>query len=106
MNILVDDKELLKLTEIQKKVIKDYVHAEKFKEDINRRILWVFSELYEESFKRLKKRWDPILVSEGIDCIPKDRDEYAKLVLSRRNYKDRSARDRDRSARDIRDKKG
>lgn len=93
MKISVDGIEILALAETQKKVIKDYVKSEIFEEDMKRRIRWVINEIYNESFKRLKSRWDSKLESNGIKSLPISKDAYAELVFSQPNYKDRTARD-------------
>ena len=48
---------------------------------------------YERCFERLKKEWDKKLIDNGVKSMPTDPDEYAQLVFSQPNYKDRKARD-------------
>lgn len=93
MKISVDDEELYTLSETQKKVIRDYVKEEEFEADMKRRLEWILMHLYDESFKLLKKNWEPILASRGVESIPTNRDQFAELVFSQPDYKNRSQRD-------------
>jgi hypothetical protein len=93
MKISVNDQELFTLSDTQKQVIKNNIHAEKFDADMNRRLQWVLMHKYEECFKELKAEWDPKLAANGVKMIPTDPDEYAQLVFAQPNYKDRSARE-------------
>jgi hypothetical protein len=93
MKISVDGKELFTLTDIQKQVIKDNVHADIFEDDMKRRLQWVLTHKYEQCFLALKQEWDQKLASNGVKSVPTDPDEYAQLVFSQPNYKNRKARD-------------
>lgn len=93
MKISVNDQELFTLTDIQKQVIKNDIHAEEFDTDMNRRVQWILMHKYDECFKALKAEWDPKLAANGVKMIPTDPDDYAQLVFAQPNYKDRSARD-------------
>lgn len=93
MKISINDKELLTLTETQKNVIKNDIHADVFDEDMARRIIYIVMQKYEQCFDRLKNEWDAKLVTNGVKMIPTDSDEYATLVFSQPNYKDRKTRD-------------
>jgi hypothetical protein len=92
MKISVDGVQLFELSEVQKQVIKNNVDSEIFDADMKRRLQWVLTHKYDECFKELKAEWDEKLASNGVKMIPTDKDEYAKLVFSQPNYKDRSAR--------------
>lgn len=93
MKIKVDNTELLTLTETQKNVIKDTVHADHFDEDMKRRIKYILLHKYEQCFKALKQKWDKKFLENGVKTIPTDPDEYAKLVFEQPNYKDRKMRE-------------
>lgn len=95
MKISVDNVDLFELSETQKSVIKDYVHEDIFEEDMKRRVQWVITHLYEQSFKKLKNEWDSKLASNGVSMIPTDPDAYATLVFSQNNYKSRKQRELD-----------
>lgn len=93
MKIYVDDQELFSLSEVQKQVIKNNVVSEVFEEDMKRRLQWVLMHKYEECFKELKAEWDQKLAANGVKMVPTDPDEYAVLVFSQPNYKNRSTRE-------------
>lgn len=93
MKISVDNIELYSLNEIQKKVIKDYVHEDIFENDMKRRLHWVLNHLYDQAFKILKEQWEPKLKASGIKMIPTDNDEFAQMVFNHSDYKSRKQRD-------------
>lgn len=94
MKISVDDKELFKLSETQKKVIKNDIKEDVFENDMNRRLEHVIIHKYEECFKRLKSEWEPRLKANGVKAIPLDEEEFAQLVFSQPDYKSRSQREK------------
>ena len=93
MKISVNDQELFTLTETQKQVIKNDIHADIFDEDMKRRLNWVLTHKYEQCFKRLKAEWEPKLAALGVESLPTNPDAFAQLVFARPEYKDRAARD-------------
>lgn len=93
MKISVNDIELFTITDTKIKVIKDYMPADIFEDDMKRRITWIIDEIYKESLKGLKSRWDDKLEANGVESIPFDKDAYATLVFAQPDYKDRMARD-------------
>lgn len=93
MKISVDGKNLFELSDIQKQVIKNDIHADQFEADMHRRLEWVLMHKYEECFKRLKAEWDTKLANNGIEMIPTNPDAYAKIVFEQPNYKCRATRD-------------
>ena len=92
MKIEVDGIELLTLTETQKKVIQNEIPADKFEDDMKRRLNWVLTHKYEQCFKRLKAEWEPKLAASGVKMIPTDPDAFAELVFAHKDYKSRSQR--------------
>lgn len=92
MKISVDDQELYRLTETQKKVIQNDILTEVFEEDMKRRLKWVLTHKYERCFERLKKEWEPKL-SEKMSSLPTNPDEFAKLIFAQPDYKNRSQRE-------------
>lgn len=93
MKISVNDVELFTLTELQKKVIQNDIPTEIFEEDMKRRLRWILlDEKYRKCFERLKKEWEPKLIAKGMTSIPTDLDEFAELVFSQPDYKNRSQR--------------
>jgi len=93
MQIKVDDVELYTLSETQKKVIKDEIDSNIFDEDMKRRLQWVLIHKYEQCYKRLREKWEPILIADGAESLPTDPDAFATLVFAHPNYKDRASRE-------------
>ena len=93
MKISVDGVDILTLTDTQKKVIKNEIMADAFDDDMKRRIQYIITHKYKQSFDRLKKEWEAKLAAAGVTSIPTDKDEFAELVFARPEYKDRSDRE-------------
>lgn len=93
MKIKVNDKELFELTETQKAVMKNDIHADDFDADMERRLHYILNHKYEQCFKRLKQEWDQKLPSLGVTSVPTDKDAYANLVFAQPCYKCRKTRD-------------
>ena len=93
MKISINDKVLFELSETQMKVIKNDICANIFDADMERRLKYILTHKYERCFGRLKAEWDKKLLENGVDMIPTDPEEYAKLVFAQPNYLDRKARD-------------
>ena len=92
MKVSVNDVDLYTINETQENVLKYYVNANIFEEDMKRRLFWVLNHLYDQAFIQLKNEWD-VKLSERVQSVPTDKDAYAQLVFSQPDYKDRSARD-------------
>ena len=92
MKISVDDKELFRLSEIQKQVIKNDIHNEIFEDDMKRRLQYILTHKYERCFDRLKQEWLPKLASR-VDSVPTNEEELAKLIFSQSDYKSRAERE-------------
>lgn len=92
MKISVNDKELFTLNETQKKVIQNDIESGIFDDDMKRRLKWVLTHKYEQCFKRLKDEWDRKLLENGVTMVPTQPDEYAELVFSQPNYRNRTQR--------------
>ena len=93
MRVSVDGKDLFELSDIQKKVIMNDIHENIFDEDMKRRLQYILMHKYEQCFRRLKEEWEPRLAASGAKSIPCDCDEFAKLVFSHPEYKNRSQRE-------------
>ena len=63
-------------------------------EDIEKHIYYGINEVYNESYKRIKKFWEQKLIDKGLE-IPEDKDAFTQLVLSQADYKDRATRDQE-----------
>jgi len=95
MKISVNDEHLFTLTETQKKVIKNDILEEIFEEDMKRRLHYILTHKYERCFLRLKQEWEPKLKDSGVKYIPTDEAEFAELVFSHPQYKNRSQREKE-----------
>jgi len=93
MKISVNDVELFTISPVQEQVIKNNIASSSLGNDLGRRLQWIMMQKYEQCFNELKNEWDAKLAANGITMIPIDKDEYASLVFSQPNYKDRAARD-------------
>ena len=93
MKISINDNKIFELTETQKLVIKNEIHADEFEADMARRLEWVLMHKYEQCFKKLKTEWDAKLIHNGVESCPTQPDSYAKLVFAQPNYKDRKAKE-------------
>jgi hypothetical protein len=91
MKIAVDDVDLFTLSDTHSKVIMDNVSSDIFEADMMRRLQWILTHKYDECFKALKARWDPILATR-MASVPTDPDAYATLVFSQPDYMDAKAR--------------
>mgnify|MGYP001574483924 CR=1 FL=1 len=97
MKISVDDKEIFRLSETQKKVIKNDIHEEIFDEDMKRRLHYILTHKYERCFERLKKEWEPKLKDRGVEMIPTNEERFAEMVFSQPDYENRSKREKNLS---------
>jgi hypothetical protein len=92
MKISVDDKELFRLSEIQKSVIRNEISDDIFEADMKRRLQYILTHKYERCFEDLKNEWIPKL-KDRVDSIPTNPDRLAELILSQPDYKCRKERD-------------
>ena len=92
MKISVDDQEVFRLSETQKKVIMNDVLEDIFDADMKRRLEWVLKHKYERCFERLKNEWS-LKLAQRMPSIPTNPDQLAELIFSQPDYKNRSARE-------------
>ena len=92
MKISVDDKEVFRLSETQKKVIMNDIPEEIFEADMERRLEYILMHKYEKCFERLKNTWIPKL-AQRMPSIPTDPEQLAELIFSQQDYKNRSKRE-------------
>ena len=93
MKISLDQKEIFSLSEVQKKVMQDDILSDIFEEDIKRRLEYILTHKYEHCFKKMKDEWEPKLKQRGLKSIPLDNEEFAELVFSQSDYKNRKQRE-------------
>lgn len=92
MRISLNDKEIFKLSEVQKKVIKNDIHEDIFEEDIKRRLHYILNHKYERCLERLKAEWMPKL-EERLTSVPTNPEALAELIFSQPDYKCRKQRE-------------
>jgi len=92
MKISVNNKELFSLSDIQKRVICNDIHADILDADLERRLQWVLTHKYEQCMKRLRDEWMPKL-KDRVESVPTSDDAFASLVFSQPDYKDRKSRE-------------
>lgn len=85
MKIQVDGQDHFELSEIQKKVICNDIHADEFEADMKRRLQYILTHKYERCFERLKQEWDQKL-KDRVDAVPTNPDAYATLVFAQPDY--------------------
>jgi len=93
MQIKVDDVAVFTLSDTQKNVLQDEISSVIFDDDMKRRLEWVLMHKYEQCFKKLKAKWEPIFIAEEVESLPTDPDAFAALVFAHADYKDRATRD-------------
>ena len=93
MKISLDQEEIFYLSEVQKKVMQDDILSDIFEEDIKRRLEYILTHKYEHCFKKMKDEWEPKLKQRGLKSIPLDNEEFAELVFSQSDYKNRKQRE-------------
>jgi hypothetical protein len=96
MKLKVDDEVVLEITENDLTLLKSYIPEEILVEDIKRRVSWVISHLLDMSFVQFKLQWEPQLQMDvGVSSLPKERNDYVKLVVSRSYYKSKSKQNKE-----------
>ena len=65
----------------------------KEEEILSNRMAEILQHKYERCLERLRLEWLPKLEERGIESIPTDDEEFAELVFSQRDYKNRSQKD-------------
>lgn len=92
--VKVDDKYCFEITDVTKKLLKLCV-AKEFccVEWIKQQLQCILTHKYERCMERLRKEWEPKLLSEGLKEFPVDDDAFAELVFKHPEYKNRSQRE-------------
>jgi len=100
MKIQVDGQEVFQLEEWEKKVIKNDIPDEMFEDDMKRRLTYALKHKAERCFERLHAQWMPSLRDDpSVASVPTDKAAFVDLIMSRSEYKSRSARDAEERAR-------
>lgn len=81
MKISIDNEQILELTEIQKKVIKNDIHEEIFDSDMKRRLKYIVDHPCERCIEHHKKQWLQELKEKGAVAVSVTPFGFAELVL-------------------------
>lgn len=92
MEIKIDDKVTLTLSDTQVKILKHDIEESIFYEDIGRRLQFIIMEKYKRSLERIRKEWEPKLKDSGRKLIPLDDEKFCELVFSLKDYADKQTR--------------
>lgn len=92
MRIQVDNQEIFELLPWQENVIKNDIFEEEFETHMRRIARWVWENKFERCFERLKNEWEPKLIDRGLQSLPTGKEEFANLVFSQPDYRNRSER--------------
>lgn len=92
MKIQVDGKQVLELSDIQKKVICNDIPDSLFQEDMERRVSYILTHKYERCLERLRKEWEPKLKLR-MASFPSNDEAFAQVIFSQPDYKNREQRD-------------
>lgn len=105
MKVSVDDVELFTLTPVQKQIIQNDIPLSTpedtnfFENDMKRRLSWVLiTEKVAKCAQRLKAEWEQKLLERGVRSVPTDLEEFAALVFTQPDYKDRATRETEAKA--------
>ncbi len=92
MKVKINDEDLFELQDYQKSVICNDIPYDIFEADMKRRLEYIIMHKYEQCLMRLKEEWNPKL-SQRLDSLPTQDQDYVKLVMSQPDYMCRKTRD-------------
>ena len=81
MKITLNDEEVLTLSELQKKVIKDEIQDNLFENDMKRRLQWVIEHPCFQYIEENAERYNILLKSKNVTSKPLNPFELAKKVF-------------------------
>jgi len=93
MQIKVNNKQVLELSQVQKQIIQNDIHEDEFDADMERRVKWVLEHKLEKCYDRLKKEWEPKLIAEGATSLPTSQEAFAQIVFAHPQYKSKKQKD-------------
>ncbi len=94
MQITVDGVDLFEVSTIEIEVLEYVLTASTLDADLKRRLQYILTHKIEQSYKRLKDDWIPILENDPeVTSVPLDNEAFFNMVKIRPDYKDRAARD-------------
>ena len=89
MQIKVNNKTVLELSEIQKKIIQTDIDEDEFDADMERRVKWVLEHKLDRCYGRLRQEWEPKLIAGGATTLPTNKEAFAQLVFDHPEFKTR-----------------
>lgn len=96
--IYVDGIECFKFNETKKRLLKSCVARNcDCLEWMKEKLSWILQHKYERCYERLRREWEPKLAERGLKSIPIDEEDFAELVFSQPDYKNRSQREKESS---------
>ena len=91
-----DRKSFFHLSPSYLNIIKTYINEDETK-FIDEQLQWVFQEKIRGCIRRMRAFWEPIFNERGLD-IPIKNEEFVTMVISQKDYKNRSMRDKEHNA--------
>lgn len=93
MEIKIDDKIVLTLSDTQVKILMHDISSDIFEEDIARRLKFIIMEKYQACVKRIRQEWEPKLKELGKKTIPLDEEKFCEIVFECKGYADKKTRE-------------
>lgn len=90
--IKADGQEIFRVTPTHKRMI-SLVHDMNPDDYCEQKMAWILKHKYERCMERLRNEWTERLAAKGVTEVPSDDDEFAELVFSQDDYKNRSTRE-------------
>jgi len=88
ISVKVNDKEILQVSDADIALLGSELMGDVV-QDVERRVAWIMKHKLDQTFKRFKEKWEPILVAEGAQTIPAQRADFVNLIVVRPDYKTR-----------------
>lgn len=92
MEIKLNGKVILTLSDVQKKVLMNDISSDIFEEDIARRVCYIIMHKHEQSIKRLQEEWTPKFKDMGKASIPLNDEKFCEMVFNTKGYEDKQTR--------------
>jgi hypothetical protein len=99
ISVKVNDKEVLQVSDADIALLGSELLADVL-DDVERRVAWIMNHKLEQTFRRFKEKWEPVLVAEGAQTIPAQRADFVNLIVARPDYKTRAQIEAEIAARD------
>ncbi len=60
------------------------------RDEIERRLKWAIGHKLDQVYARFRKQWEAVLMEEGAEMIPLQRDTFISLIINRPDYINRA----------------